>query len=274
MQIDAHVHLWRLDRGDYGWLTPDLAPIHRDFGPEHLVPLLHAEGVDGVVLVQAAPTLAETEYLLSLAADHDFVKGVVGWVDFEAPHAPDDLARLAGHAKFKGVRPMIHDIADDDWMVRPALAPAFRAVAELGLRFDALIRPRHLSRLMRLVDRYPDLPVMVDHAAKPDIAGGGFEVWARAIAAIAAARRAMCKVSGLVTEAGPDWSVDRIRPYTEHLIDCFGTERLVFGSDWPVVTLRTGYADWMDAVRTLFADLSGADRNRVFGANAVAFYGL
>ncbi len=184
MRIDAHQHFWRLSRGDYGWLTPTLAPIYRDFEVPDLAPHLAANRISGTVLVQAAPTEAETRFLLRLAAESaGLIGGVVGWVDFEAPDVRERLARLAANPLLCGVRPMIQDIADADWMLERRLDEAFRAIVDLDLRFDALVQPRHLRNLRRLLDRHPDLRAVVDHGAKPDIANGVREPWAADISA-------------------------------------------------------------------------------------------
>lgn len=273
-RIDAHQHFWRLARGDYGWLTPALTPIYRDFEPADLAPLLARAGVDGTVLVQAAPTVAETRFLLELAAGTSFVLGVVGWAPLDAPDAADVVAALAGDPRLRGLRPMLHDIPDRDWMLRPALAAGLRAIAAQDLVFDALVRPAHLPNLRRLLARHPDLRVVIDHGAKPDIAAGRREPWGDDMAGLARETRAWVKLSGLVTEDGPGWSVERLRPYVEHLLDHFGPERLIFGSDWPVVTLRAGYAEWLAAAEALLAGLDRAARDRVLGLNAIACYRL
>jgi L-fuconolactonase len=275
MRIDAHQHFWRLDRGDYGWLTPELAPIYRDYGVEDLKPELAAAGIAGTVLVQAAATEAETEFLLDVAdRSGGLVKGVVGWIDFEAPAAHRRLERLARHPMLRGVRPMIHDIPDPNWMLRPGLEPAFRAVVDLGLCFDALVRPAHLPALRRLIDRYPDLRLVIDHGAKPPIATGERDPWAENMRILARETGAWCKLSGLVTEASATWTVDQIEPYARHLLECFGSERLIWGSDWPVVELAGGYRRWWDATTILVARLEKASRERVLGGNAAQFYGL
>jgi L-fuconolactonase len=273
-RIDAHQHFWRLDRGDYDWLTPALGAIFRDYLPEDLAPLLAAHGIEATVLVQAAPTEAETDFMLALADDHAFVAGVVGWTDFEAPDAPERIAGLSGRQKLKGLRPMIQDIADDGWMLRPELGPAFRALVEHGLVFDALVLPRHLGALARLLARHPDLRCVVDHCAKPAIAAGEFDLWARDIAAIARDSGAFCKLSGLVTEAGEGWDAARLRPYVEHVLAVFGPERLVWGSDWPVCTLAAGYDDWAAATAELLAGLDADERAAVLGGNAERLYRL
>lgn len=277
--IDAHQHFWRLDRGDYGWITPDLAPIYRDFGPGDLAPLLAAAGIGETILVQAAPTAAETRFLLHTAWATSFVAGVVGWADMAAPDAPDAIARLAEDASLVGIRPMIHDIPDPDWMLGRALEPAFRALIELDLTFDALVRPRHLANLRVLLARHPDLRLIIDHGAKPDLAGWGRSretraAWAEAMQGLARSTPAACKLSGLVTEAGRGWRVDDLRPYVEHLLECFGTDRVIWGSDWPVVDLAGGYAAWWDATQACLTGLDPDARAKVLGGNAARYYGV
>jgi L-fuconolactonase len=272
--IDAHQHFWRPERGDYGWLTPALPPLYRDFGPEHLEPLLCRHGVAGTVLVQAAPTEAETGFLLELADCTGFVRGVVGWVDLERPDAPARIARLAAHPRLVGLRPMVQDIADDDWLLRPGLAPALAAMVEHDLAFDALVLPRHLGRLAALRDRHPELRIVVDHGAKPAIRDGAFAEWAADIAVVAADGRTACKLSGLLTEAAPGAAAEDLRPYVEHLLACFGPGRLIFGSDWPVLTLAAGYGAWLRMVRGFLGGLDEAGRAAVMGGNAVRVYRL
>lgn len=272
MIIDAHQHFWQLDRGDYGWLTPALAPLYRDFMPADLAPHLSRHGIDGTILVQAAPTLAETEFMLDLAERTPFVLGVVGWVDFEASSAADDIARLARHPKLVGLRPMIQDIADDDWMLRDDLSPAFEAMIKANLTFDALVLPRHLSRLRELLSRHPNLRTVIDHAAKPAIAGGLFEDWAKDMAILAKETNAYCKLSGLLTEAGDDWTPTDVAPYVAHLMEHFGDQRLIWGSDWPVLTIATNYGTWVDMANSFIPN--ERESEAIFGSNAVDVYRL
>jgi L-fuconolactonase len=272
MRIDAHHHFWTLARGDYGWLTPQLGLIHRDFGPDDLAPILARHAIEGTILVQAAPTVAETEFLLAIAANTPFVKGVVGWADFAARDAEHAIARLAAHALLVGLRPMVQDIADDDWLLRPDLTPAFRALVAHGLVFDALVLPRHLSRLLALVDRHPDLAVVIDHAAKPFIRDRVLDPWRADMAALAARPQVMCKLSGLATEAAADWGVDDLAPYVDYLLAIFGPQRLIFGSDWPVVNLAGGYTHWLMAAEQLLARLDPSSRAAIFGGNAARIY--
>jgi L-fuconolactonase len=275
MRIDAHQHFWRLDRGDYGWLTPQDHPrIARDFSPGDLAPLLAAARIDKTVLVQAAPTDAETQFLLQIAEGSSFVAGVVGWTDFEAPDAAARIARLCAHPRLLGLRPMVQDIADDEWLLRPDLARAFEAMQRGDLCFDALIKPRHLPALAEFLERYPNLSVVIDHAAKPDIAHAGLDMWATYIRHIAKSTRAYCKLSGLATEAGPGWSAATLKLYVDVLLESFGPARLMWGSDWPVLNEAGDYASWLAACETLTKHLSASDRQAVFGGTAAKFYGI
>lgn len=273
-RIDAHQHFWRPSRGDYGWLTPDLAPLYRDFLPGDLAPLIGRAGISGTVLVQAAPTEAETTFMLALAEEHAFIEGVVGWTDFEAPDASTRIAALAAHPKLIGLRPMIQDLPDDGWMLRPELAPAFNALVSHDIVFDALVFPRHLANLTLLLRRNPALRAVIDHGAKPAIVSGEIAAWAAGMATIARNTSACCKLSGLVTEVGADWSVSRLRPYVEHLLAEFGPSRLIWGSDWPVCTLAAGYEDWFDATGRLLESCSAAEREAILGGNAARQYRL
>lgn len=273
--IDSHQHFWRLERGDYDWLTPEFEALHRDFGPADLAPHLDAAGIRKTVLVQAAPTVAETQYLLQLADQNDFIAGVVGWVDMDLGHeSVADLIRFAEHDKFLGVRPMIQDVDDPKWMLDPTLEPVFRSLVDLNLRFDALVKPLHLPYLADLLARYPELKVVIDHGAKPDIAAYQWEPWSTAIANIASTTNAFCKLSGLVTETDPGQAIEEIWPYCEHLLENFGANRLMWGSDWPVLNLRSNYEEWHSAIADWLATLPVEDRDAIAGHTAIGFYGL
>lgn len=271
--LDSHQHFWRLSRGDYSWLTPDLVALYRDFEPEHLLPHLAHCAVQETIVVQAAPTVAETRFILELARSHDFIAGVVGWIDFEKTDAPDVLATLAEDDKLVGVRPMIQDIPDPSWMLQPSLTPAFRSLIDHGLVFDALVRPQHLPMLLQLAARHPKMTIVIDHAAKPAIASGAFDDWARDIERLSRETAAICKLSGLVTEAG---CADRntLAPYVEHVLACFGPARIMWGSDWPVCELVCGYVEWFVLSRTLLAQLSSSEQAAVLGDVARRTYGL
>ncbi len=272
MRIDAHHHLWSLARDDYGWLTPELAPIYRDFGLSDLAPHLVAAKIEGTILVQAAATEAETLYLLDIADTADPVRGVVGWTDFDAADAVARIDRLSERKLLVGLRPMVQEIADDDWLLRPALSPLLAAMARHGLVFDALVKPRHLPRLLRVVDSHPDLAFVLDHCGKPSLASGEIETWQGDIALLAERPNIVCKLSGLVTEAKLDWQLADLRRAVEHVCSCFSPRRLLWGSDWPVVNLAGGYAKWFAAAETLLADLSSRERADIFGGNAARIY--
>lgn len=272
MRIDAHHHLWRLARGDYGWLTPELAPIYRDFTLSDLAPHLAAAGIEATILVQAAATEAETLYLLGIAESADLVRGVVGWTDFDAADAVARIDRLAERKLLVALRPMVQEIADDDWLLRPALAPLLTAMARQGLVFDALVKPRHLSKLLRVVDSHPDLTFVLDHCGKPELTSGEIEAWQSDIALLAERPNIVCKLSGLVTEAKPDWQIADLSRAVGHVCHCFSAQRLLWGSDWPVVDLAGGYARWFAAAETLLAKLSPDERAGIFGGNAARIY--
>ncbi|MDB5829117.1 MAG: amidohydrolase [Variovorax sp.] len=273
MRIDAHQHFWRVERAiDYPWMSADQAILYRDHGPEDLQPLLSRHGIDGTLLVQASPTLSETHALLRIAQQTPFVQGVVGWCEFEDAAAPETIAGLARAPMLRGLRPMVQDIADDDWLLRDNLQPAFAAMVQHGLVFDALVRPQHLLRLDVLAQRQPALQLVIDHGAKPAIESGQLGAWRRDIALVAKHANTVCKLSGLVTECGDDWSTDRLRPVVDHLLDCFGPARLLWGSDWPVVNLAGGYDAWVETSFSLLSALQDAERDAVWGGNASRVY--
>jgi L-fuconolactonase len=272
MRIDAHHHLWTLARGDYGWLTPALAPIYRDFQLSDLTPHLSTAGIEGTILVQAAPTEAETMFLLDIADSAEVVRGVVGWTNFDAAGGAARIDALAARNLLVGLRPMVQDIADDDWLLGPALAPLLTAMARNGLIFDALVLPRHLPKLLQVIARHPDLTFVLDHCGKPRLATGEIATWQRDVALLAEHPNIVCKLSGLVTEAAPDWRIADLRQAVDHVVTCFGPQRLLWGSDWPVVDLARGYAAWFVAAETLLADLSPFDKAAIFGRNAARIY--
>ncbi|MCA1493362.1 amidohydrolase family protein [Ensifer sp. NBAIM29] len=272
--IDAHQHYWTLGLGHNDWPGPDLEPIYRDFGPDDLKPHLAAEGVTRTVLVQAAPNVAETEFLLAIAEREETVAAVVGWVDLFAPDAVSEVERLRRHSKFKGIRPMLQSIAETAWILRPEVIATLEALPRLDVRFDALIQPRHLPVIAALADRLPELAIVVDHGAKPFIAEGRIEPWRADMASLALRPNVNVKLSGLVTEAGGAWSRERLSPYASHLLDVFGADRVMFGSDWPVVLLEAGYAEWFAAARALTAARTESERQAVFAGTAARFYGI
>ncbi|MEO7940802.1 MAG: amidohydrolase family protein [Burkholderiaceae bacterium] len=267
--IDAHFHIWQLARGDYGWLTPAMGRIHRDVSLDDWRRESRPLGVTGGVVVQAAPTEAETHFLLAQAGTAPDVLGVVGWADLLAADAPHRIAALAAHPKLKALRPMLQDIADSDWILQPHLQPAFQAMLECDLAFDALIKPVHLPRILALAQRYPSLRVVVDHGAKPDIAHGQWQDWADGMARLALGPLVFCKLSGLWTEASPGAPLDTLTRYIHHILDCFGADRVMWGSDWPVLERAGQYADWHACVMAhltpdQYADVTDTTARRVY----------
>lgn len=276
MRIDAHQHFWRLENGFYDWLTPELASIYRDFEPSHLAGLLADAGIDGTVAVQAAADPRETAFLLSLAEENSFIKGVVGWIDMETEDGVATLRHFARNPLFKGIRPMIQDIEPADWMLGPQLDRAFRALIELRLSFDALVKPPHLDALLTLARRHPDLPIVIDHGAKPAIRDGlgSFDAWAAKMARLAELPNVTCKLSGLLTEAKPGAALVDLQPYLDHLYECFGASRLMWGSDWPVLLLESSYGDWNAMFGAWLASKPARERDEMLGGTAARFYRL
>lgn len=279
VKIDAHQHYWHPGRGDYGWMPKGDAVLDRPWRPEDLAPSLVTAGVERTVLVQAAPSVHETEYMLGIADATPTVAGVVGWIDFENRGDLGQLERLKRHPRFVGVRPMIQDIADVDWMLRDDIRWAFDALVDLDLAFDALGFPVHLANFLKVLSRHPDLRAVIDHAMKPRIRDqmdgrDAFSDWAAGMRRLAAETGAFCKLSGLVTEAHANWTVDDLRPFAEHVLECFGPERTMWGSDWPVSLLGASYEAWHEAAQALAADLDDAAQAQLFGKTAEQFYRL
>lgn len=276
--IDAHFHCWQLSRADYGWLDPDLnpalTPICRDISVSDWQAQSAAHGVTGGVLVQAAATEAETWFLLAMAEAHAAVLGVVGWLDLLAPDAPARMAKLARHPKLKGLRPMLQDLPDPAWILKPELAPALQAMSDTGLVFDALVKPVHLPHILTLAGRYPNLTIVIDHAAKPNIAAGEWQPWADGMARLATNTQALCKLSGLMTEAGPAPQPGALRPYAAHVLASFGPLRVLWGSDWPVLALAGSYQQWVVAAQQLLSGFDAPSQAAVMGENARRCYRL
>jgi L-fuconolactonase len=268
--IDAHQHIWTLGRHGCTWPTAAERAIYRDYTLSDFRAVALPRGVTRTVLVQSQEGARDTDWLLGLAENEDLVAGVVGWADLAVPDAPARIAALAARPKLKALRPMVQDRAAG-WYDDPALEPAFAAMVEHGLRLDALVRVPHLAALDRLAARFPQLAIVVDHAAKPRIgAEEGFAEWHAAIAPLAARPNVSCKLSGLLTEcAGAP--LQAIVPYAETILELFGPERTMWGSDWPVLELAAGYGEWLNLAQ---ACVPAAAREQVFGRSAARFYGL
>jgi L-fuconolactonase len=276
VRIDSHQHFWQLSRGDYAWLTPELEVLYKDFLPDDLAPLLEQSQVNKTILVQAATTTAETDFMLKVASETEFVAGVVGWVDMECLNALAHIEHFSQTPYFKGIRPMIQEIEDNDWMLKPELAPVFELLIAKRLTFDALVLPQHLDALYILLKRYPALKVVIDHGGKPaiadSIANNSSSLWYEKTAKIASETTAFCKLSGLVTEAGVDPNYEQLAPYMEHLLVCFGAKRLMWGSDWPVVNLSSNYSKWTKQVETFVEALTATEQQSIWSTTAQKFY--
>lgn len=276
MRIDAHQHYWKLDRGDYGWLTPESGPIYRDYLPPDLKPHLDQCGIGRTVAVQAAPTVDETRFLLSLADQWGSIAGVVGWLDLESSTFERDLEELCAHPKFKGIRPMIQDLPKDDWIIQPRVLDALKFVAEKGIAFDFLTYPRHLPLVVQVLEQVPGLRSVIDHISKPPIARGQLQPWADRLKEVAMHPNVYCKLSGMITEADhKNWKPEDLKPFVDHALEVFGPERVMYGSDWPVCLLAGSYEQvYRTLANLLEGRLDAAEEAAVFGGNAARFYRL
>lgn len=277
--VDSHHHFWTPGRYDYYWMSgPELAPIRRPFRPADLQPLLTASGVDYTVLVQTVPSVEETREFLEIALDTPFVAGVVGWVDLTNPEVDATLAEVRegrGGDRLVGIRHMVHDEPDAEWLLRPDVQRGLQAVAHAGLAYDLLLRPRELPPALEVVKAHPHLRFVIDHLAKPEIASGMIAEWTELIRPFGEQTHVMCKLSGMVTEANwTSWTPEDLRPYVETVLEIFGTERVMFGSDWPVSLLAAEYGRVKSALETALPPLTAAQEAAIFGGNAFRFYRL
>lgn len=272
MIVDAHQHFWDPARGDYGWLKPD-NPIHRVYGPADLRPLLDEARVDATILVQAAPTPDETDYMLGLARDTPWILGVVGWIDLAASDAIAQIRQRARDPLFLGLRPMLQDLDDPGWILQSTLTPVLEAVAAEGLVFDALILSHQLAAITEIARRHPRLSIVLDHAAKPHLGEGeAITRWSSDMAQLAALPNVTCKVSGLLTELRPGAGRDDVVRAIGVLFELFAPARLLWGSDWPVLTLAGTYRDWFALAHDSIAARDSAAIPAVMGANALRIY--
>jgi L-fuconolactonase len=274
MRVDAHQHFWWYTTEEFGWIDDAMAAIRRDFLPVDLLPLMNESGIDATVAVQARQSLEETEWLLRLADENDWIAGVVGWVPLADPHVETALAKLSANAKLKGVRHVLQGEADE-YFHRQDFNAGIALLKRYSLTYDVLVVERQLPAAIQLVDRHPNQPFVLDHVAKPRIAAGEIEPWRSRIQELARRPHVVCKLSGMVTEADFQcWSIEDLRPYVETVLEAFGPGRLLFGSDWPVCTVASSYSRWISVVNAFLSDLSSNEQESVFGGNAAKFYGL
>jgi L-fuconolactonase len=275
MKIDAHQHFWKYNAAEYPWLNGALGTLRRDFLPADLQTEMAAAGMDGVISVQARQSITETEWLLDLAARHDFIKGVVGWVELVSPRVQADLEKFAAHPKLKAVRHVVQDEPDERFLWREDFNRGVAALQSFSLAYDILIFERHLPAAIQFVDRHPRQRFVLDHLAKPKIKSGELSPWRENLRELAKRPNVWCKLSGLVTEADfKNWTETQLRPYFEIALEAFGPRRLMFGSDWPVCRVACGYRRWHDVVWTWTAGLSRDEQAWIWGRTAAEFYRL
>ena len=275
MRIDAHQHFWQYNDSQYGWIGPKMAALRRNFLPDDLRPLQRALGIEGTIAVQARQTVDETNWLLALAKQHPEIRGVVGWVDLCGPTVGRQLEELCAIEQLSGVRHVVQDEPDDRFLLREDFCRGIALLAEFGLTYDILIYPRHLPVACEFVARFADQRFVLDHIAKPPIAEGRLSPWAEGIRRLAEHPHVYCKVSGMVTEADwVSWTEADFRPYLDVVVQAFGTERIMFGSDWPVCTVAGSYGQVMELVYGYAAQSSAAEQAAMGGENAARFYGF
>ena len=273
--IDSHQHFWQVGRFDYPWMSSDLGVLYRDYLPDDLAPILQQNGVKQTVLVQASNSVAESRWLLDLADANSFIAGVVGWVDLIGVEIDAQLDELCVHRKFKGVRHLVESEPNDDWLVQPAVLAGLRKLSARGLSYDLLVHTRHLRYVPQVVERCPDLALVIDHLAKPPIARHEIKEWSEALKSVARHSNIHCKLSGLVTEANwSSWQANDLRPYVEYVLELFGADRMMFGSDYPVCLLAASYDRVLGSFQEILKDISDSDRDKIFSKNAARFYRL
>ena len=274
-RIDAHHHFWQYSKKEYDWIGPDMRAIAHDFGPADLLRELRACGIAGSVAVQARQSLEETDSLLSLAEEAEFIRGVVGWAPVAGAELAEVLERWSGRRKLKGLRHIIQGEPDDEFILQEDFNRGIRVIGGRGLVYDILIYERHLPATIAFVDRHPNQVFVLDHVAKPHIKDRLLEPWRRHLVELAKRENVYCKLSGMVTEADwKNWKPDDLRPYAEHAFDVFGPERLMFGSDWPVCLVACEYKKWLETVEEFLASLSAAEKDLVLGGVAAKVYSL
>lgn len=274
-RIDAHQHFWQYRAETHGWIDDSMRVLRGDFMPDDLAPLLVAAGFDSCIAVQTQQNVAETEWLLELAAAHPFIAGVVGWVDLRAGDVTAELRRLSASKKLRGVRHVVQDEPDDRFLLQPEFMRGIGMLAEFGLAYDILVYPGQLPAAVELTRAFPEQRFVLDHLGKPEIRTGGLDGWARSIAAISRNRNVYCKLSGMVTEADwRTWSPDALAPYVQTVLDWFGPERLMIGSDWPVCLLAGTYETVVGAAMRLIDRLPQRDQDAILGGTAARVYGV
>lgn len=275
MRIDSHQHFWHYSPTEHTWMSDSMSAIRRDFLPEDLQPLLANLSFSGCIAVQARQSLEETRWLLELADRFSFVKGVVGWLDLRSPELPSQLEQFAHHPKLVGVRHVVQDEPDDEFMLRPDFRRGIAQLREFDLTYDLLLFPKHLPAAVRLVEEFPDQPFVLDHIAKPPIVQGLISPWLEDIQQLAQLPNVSCKLSGMVTEAKwQQWQPEDYRPYLDTVVEAFGSDRLMIGSDWPVCLLSSDYSSTMQLVIEYIQQFPEEAQAAILGGNCARFYGI
>ena len=275
MRIDAHQHFWKYSKAEYGWINDEMSKLKRDFLPEHIEAHLKENHLDGSIAVHARQTIAETEWLLQMAEKSDLIKGVVGWVDLRSEHLNNQLEEFAAFPKFVGVRHVVQDEPDDNFILREDFIQGIAKLADYDLTYDLLILEKHLPATIKFVKRFQQQLFVLDHIAKPKIKKGDIGPWATNIRELAAFPNVYCKVSGMVTEANwRIWKKEDFYPYLDVVFDTFGIDRIMFGSDWPVCTVAAAYADVLGILKDYTRSLGRSEKEKIFGSNAEQFYDL
>jgi L-fuconolactonase len=275
VNIDAHHHFWKYSAAEYPWIDDSMAALRRDFLPEDLRQEIAHADIDGVVTVQARQTVEETGWLLELAAQHSFIKGVVGWVPLADAGVRKELEHFAPNPKLRAVRHVLQAEPDDRFILGADFNRGIALLKEFGLVYDILILERHLAPSIEFVDRHPQQVFVLDHIAKPRIKENALEPWRKHIKELARRAHVYCKVSGMVTEADPKhWSEEQLRPYFDTVLEAFGPKRLMFGTDWPVCLVGTSYVRWVEQVTRFAGNLSADERAWLFGKTAIEAYKL
>ncbi len=274
-RVDAHQHFWIYNEEEYKWIGESMLKLRRNFLPSHLNRVLKRNGIDFCVSVQARQTLQETKWLLELAQDNSFIKGIVGWVDLKGNSLEKDLEQFVTYEKLKGVRHVLHDEDDDCYMLRPDFKKGISRLEKYGFTYDILIYPRHIRYACALVREFPQQKFIVDHIAKPLIKEGKIKAWKKDMQELAKADNVFCKLSGMVTEANwNSWKQEDFIPYMEIVLEAFGPNRVLFGSDWPVCTVAAKYEQVLGIVNNFISFLSPAEQAHIMGQNAIDFYNL
>lgn len=274
-RIDAHHHLWQYSHTNYPWISEGMESIRQDFLVSELTQVMQAANIDGVVTVQARQSLGETDWLLELASQHDFMRGVVGWVPLTDPAVASHLEKYWRYPKLKAVRHVLHDEPDDFYMLREDFNQGVSQLEDVGLRYDILIFERHLPQTIEFVDRHPTQIFILDHIAKPKIKSKVLSPWREHMRELARRENVYCKLSGMVTEADwNNWTEKDLRPFIDSVLECFGPKRLMFGSDWPVSLLACAYEKWIEVIERSTASLTSSERDRLFGGTAKEAYRL